>query len=58
MSLSKFAVGTNIAKQTRPIFVPGETDTNPFRTGAATLLGLPGDRIKGHKLDNILNLGI
>lgn len=27
-----------------------ESDTNPFRTGAATsatLLGLPGDRIKG-----------
>lgn len=34
--------------QTR--FVPGEIDTNSFRTGAATsatLLGLPGDRIKG-----------
>lgn len=31
-------------------FVPGETDTNSFRTEeatSATLLGLPGDRIKG-----------
>lgn len=45
----KIFVGTNIAKKIRPRFVPGETDTNPSRTGAATsatLLGLPGDRIK------------
>lgn len=36
------------SSQTR--FVPGETDTNSFRTAAATsatLVGLPGDGIKG-----------